>query len=46
MGDGRVNVWLWHVHGSWTTGFVRGRHQYFVPVVPGRGPEGRGRAET
>jgi hypothetical protein len=41
-----VNVWLWHVHGSWTTGFVQGAHEYFVPVVPGRGPEGRGRAQT
>src|SRR3954469_22243864 len=41
-----MNVWLWHVHGSWTTGFVQGDHQYFVPVVPDRGPEGRGRAQT
>ena len=32
-----MNVFLWHVHGSWTTAFVQGRHQYFVPVVPGRG---------
>jgi hypothetical protein len=41
-----MNLWLWHVHGSWTTAFVQGRHQYFVPVVPDRGPEGRGRART
>jgi len=41
-----MNVWLWHVHGSWTTGFVQGDHQYFVPVVPDRGPEGRGRAQS
>jgi Glycosyl transferases group 1 len=41
-----VNVFLWHVHGSWTTAFVQGGHDYFVPVLPGRGPNGRGRAET
>jgi hypothetical protein len=43
---GGVNVFLWHVHGSWTTSFVQGRHDYFVPVVPDRGPDGRGRAQT
>jgi glycosyl transferase family 1 len=41
-----MNVLLWHVHGAWTTAFVQGPHQYFVPVVPGRGPDGRGRART
>jgi glycosyltransferase involved in cell wall biosynthesis len=41
-----VNVFLWHVHGSWTTAFVQGRHRYFVPVLPDRGPDGRGRART
>jgi glycosyltransferase involved in cell wall biosynthesis len=41
-----VNVLLWHVHGSWTTAFVSGRHTYVLPVVPDRGPEGRGRART
>jgi hypothetical protein len=41
-----LNVFLWHVHGSWTTAFVQGRHRYLVPVVPDRGPWGRGRAET
>jgi hypothetical protein len=41
-----MNVMLWHVHGSWTTAFVQGKHRYVVPVVPGRGPDGRGRAET
>jgi Glycosyl transferases group 1 len=41
-----MNIFLWHVHGSWTTAFVQGRHRYYVPVVPGRGPDGRGRAET
>lgn len=41
-----MRVFLWHVHGSWTTAFVQGGHDYFVPVVPDRGPDGRGRAQT
>ena len=41
-----MNVFLWHVHGSWPTAFVQGGNRYFVPVLPGRGPDGRGRAET
>ena len=41
-----MNVFVWHVHGSWMTAFVHGPHRYLVPVVPSRGPEGRGRAET
>jgi len=39
-------VFLWHVHGSWTTALVQGRHRYLVPVLPDRGPDGRGRART
>jgi Glycosyl transferases group 1 len=41
-----VRVLLWHVHGSWTTAFVQGKHSYFVPVTPERDPWGRGRAAT
>jgi len=41
-----MKVLLWHLHGSWTTAFVRGRHEYVVPVTPERGPYGRGRART
>lgn len=41
-----MRILLWHVHGSWTTGFVRGGHEYLVPVLPGRGPDGLGRART
>jgi hypothetical protein len=41
-----VRILLWHVHGSWTTGFVSGAHDYLVPVLPDRGPDGRGRAQT
>ena len=41
-----MRILLWHVHGSWTTAFVQGAHEYLVPVVPDRGPDGRGRAQT
>jgi len=41
-----MNVFLWHVHGSYTTSLVRGPHRYLVPVLPDRGPDGRGRAQT
>ena len=41
-----MRVLLWHVHGSWTTSFVQGRHEYLVPVTPDRGPDGLGRART
>ncbi len=37
---------MWHVHGSWTTSFVQGRHEVVLPVLPDRGPDGRGRATT
>jgi hypothetical protein len=38
-----VNILLWHVHGSWTTAFVQGRHRYLLPVLPEGGPWGGGR---
>ncbi len=41
-----MNILIWHVHGSWCTAFVHGSHRYLIPVVPDRGPDGRGRAET
>ena len=41
-----MKVFLWHVHGSWTTGFVQGDHEYLFPVLPDRGPDGLGRART
>ena len=41
-----MNVLLWHVHGSWTTAFVQGDHTVLLPVLPDRGPDGRGRAQT
>jgi hypothetical protein len=33
-----VNILLWHVHGSWTTAFVQGKHRYLVPVNAARTP--------
>lgn len=41
-----MRILLWHVHGSWTTAFVQGEHEYLVPVLPGRPADGRGRART
>ena len=41
-----MRILLWHVHGSWTTAFVQGSHEYLLPLVPDRGPDGRGRART
>ena len=41
-----MRILLWHVHGAWTTAFVHGPHEYLVPVLPDRGPDGRGRAQT
>ncbi|MGY2082023.1 glycosyltransferase [Modestobacter sp. SYSU DS0657] len=45
-----MKVLLWHVHGSWTTAFVQGTHDYLLPVVTGpdgsRSPDGLGRART
>jgi glycosyltransferase involved in cell wall biosynthesis len=41
-----MNVFLWHVHGSWTTAFVQGDHRSLLPVVPDRGPDGIGRARS
>ena len=41
-----MRVLLWHVHGSWTTAFVQGAHEYFLPVLPDRGADGLGRART
>ena len=41
-----MRVLSWHVHGSWSTAFFQGGHDYLVPVVPDRGPDGLGRART
>ena len=41
-----MRVLVWHVHGSWLTSFLQGPDTYLLPVVPDRGPDGRGRART
>ncbi|MCP2350918.1 glycosyltransferase [Nonomuraea roseoviolacea] len=41
-----MRILLWHVHGAWTNAFVRGGHEYVLPLVPDRGPDGLGRADT
>jgi glycosyltransferase involved in cell wall biosynthesis len=41
-----MRILLWHVHGSWTTAFVQGDHDYVVPVLPDRSGDGVGRART
>ena len=41
-----MRILIWHVHGSWTTAFVQGAHEYLLPVTPDRGPDGLGRART
>ena len=41
-----MRILLWHVHGAWTTAFVHGAHDYVVPVLPDRGPDGVGIART
>ena len=41
-----MRILMWHVHGSWTTSFVQGRHDVVLPVDEERGPDGRGRART
>ncbi|CAA9498667.1 MAG: Glycosyltransferase [uncultured Solirubrobacterales bacterium] len=41
-----MRILIWHVHGSWTTAFVHGDHEYLVPTLADRGPDGRGRAQT
>lgn len=38
-----MRVLLWHVDARWTTAFVQGGHDYYVPVTPDRGPDGLGR---
>ncbi|MBD0321977.1 MAG: glycosyltransferase [Aldersonia sp.] len=39
-----MNILVWHVHGSWMTSFVQGRHRYLVPKLPEGAPWGLGRA--
>jgi glycosyltransferase involved in cell wall biosynthesis len=37
-----LNILAWHVHGSWSTAFVQGRHHYLIPHQAQGGPWGLG----
>lgn len=41
-----MRILTWHVHAAWSTALVNGSHEYLVPVLPDRGPYGRGRPRT
>lgn len=41
-----MRILVWHVHSSWLSSFVQGGHTYLIPVLPDRGPDGRGLAGT
>jgi Glycosyl transferases group 1 len=41
-----MRILHWHVHAAWTTSFLHGGHTVLLPVLPDRGPDGRGRAQT
>lgn len=29
-----MRILVWHVHGGWMDGFLRGRHEYLIPAEP------------
>jgi hypothetical protein len=41
-----MRIFMWHVHGSYMTNLLQTGHTFLVPVLPDRGPDGRGRART
>jgi glycosyltransferase involved in cell wall biosynthesis len=41
-----MRILMWHVHGSWTTSFVQGNHDYLLPLTRDRDSDGLGRART
>jgi hypothetical protein len=41
-----MKIFLWHVHGGYTHSLVQGGHEYVLPVLRDRGPDGRGRSQT
>jgi hypothetical protein len=41
-----MRIFMWHVHGSYQTALVQGSHEFLLPVLPNRGPDGLGRART
>jgi glycosyltransferase involved in cell wall biosynthesis len=43
---GALRIFMWHVHGSYQTALLQTGHTFLLPVLPSRGPYGRGRAVT
>jgi Glycosyl transferases group 1 len=41
-----MRIFIWHVHGSYLTSLLQGGHDYLLPVLPDRSPDGLGRART
>ncbi|WBQ08307.1 glycosyltransferase [Kribbella sp. CA-293567] len=41
-----MKILAWHVHAAWMTSFVQGPHEYYVPLLPDRSEDGKGRAQT
>jgi glycosyltransferase involved in cell wall biosynthesis len=41
-----VNVFMWHVHGSYMTALVSGAHEFLIPMLPDRSADGLGRAQS
>ena len=41
-----MRVFMWHVHGSYTTSLVAGSHEFLLPVLPDRSEYGVGRAQS
>jgi glycosyltransferase involved in cell wall biosynthesis len=39
-----MRILVWHVHGAWTDAFVRGGHDYLLPVTRPGDPWGLGRS--
>lgn len=39
-----MRILVWHTHGGWMDGFVRGGHDYLLPVSPAADKYGLGRA--
>jgi hypothetical protein len=42
----KKRVLMWHVHGSYATSLLQGGHTYYIPTLPDRSADGRGRART
>lgn len=46
IGTATKRILFWHIHGSYATSLLAGKHTYYLPLLPDRGPDGRGRART